>query len=425
MTENSRAVSGRNHLLQEQKPERLVLSPAMMVEQVDGQGATIYLQDDGTRLRIPQALFNLLFLFEKPATIETALGAHAGNAGAVRAIDSLKEKGFLLIESALARTRPVRKRPTTDVPTGLFDCPPRKFSETGDDVVFLGVPYDLGDKNAAGSRHGPAQLRETSLQILYGLERKTGRPRGWFDADRECPIGKGVSLGDYGDIFVEYGEPQCVTFARITDTLSGAIADGALPVLVGGDMTISLPAIKLVQAQGDTAILHISRFRPNRTFKKDHTPEPDRVPGEDGFVTPSTLSRQCQALPNISQFIQIAPFDDGAELSSTYIPDHALCRTKDLITDGRAFLDRTVPEQKKVFLCLDINALALPSGRTGFHYRHLHEFLIFTGTTYTIAGIAITGLNPGQDQWHVMAMIALNLLLTVIDSPTAGKVCHA
>ncbi len=411
MTESSETMSDQQRPRQGQEAERLVLSPSMHVEQIEGQIATIYLQNEGTRIRIPKALFNLLFLFEEPATIKDALGANADNPGALKAINSLREKKFLLAEDDIAI--PAKRRPTTDVPSGLFDCPPRKITETSDDVVFLGVPYDLGDMDAAGARNGPVQLREVSLQILYGLERKTGRPRGWYDADRGRPILKGISLGDYGDVFIEYGEPQHATFSRITETLEGAIANGALPVLVGGDSTISLPAIKLVQAQEEMAVLTIGRYRPAR------------APAEDGFITPHTLPGQCQALPNISHFVQLSPFDKTADLSPAQEPGHSVCQTDSLMSEGVAFIKNTLPGQSRIFLCLDFNALASPADKTGFHYQSLHEFIAFAGSHYEIVGVALTGINPKQTQWHVMAMIALNLLLTAIDSATGKEVPHA
>lgn len=230
----------------------LIVAPSLHVEQSDAQSVTIYLRTVGTRLRVPRKLYDLLLAFETPRDLDSVT---AGDARMAAALDRLREKGFLVAPGAAARHAP--QRLVTDPPIRLFDCPAHKLAPNGTDIVVLGVPYDLGDPAAAGARQGPSALRETSLQLLYGVDRRTALPHGWFDADLGRPILQGVTIGDCGDVFVDPGEPQAAMFARIAEILRRVAGEGSLPVLLGGDAATSIPAIEFLQAHAALTVIWI------------------------------------------------------------------------------------------------------------------------------------------------------------------------
>lgn len=350
----------------------LVLSPAMGVESIDGDGATLYLRDVGTRVRVPLALHRLLLRFERPTSREDVAGTGGQAAAIAKAIANFEAKGFLVPEGA---PPPVSRRLLTAVPVRLFDCPALKDEVV--DVAVLGVPSDAGDRSAAGARQGPSALREVSLQLLYGIDRRDGRALGWYDADRRRQVLAGVGMGDLGDVFVDHGEGQAAIFARISQAFAAPMQAGALPVLIGGDVTVSFALTSLLAARGGLGVLRLGS-----------------APGADRHathgVTPESLERHVLALPGVASYAFASP---GKALSVD-VPD----------------------EVRAIHLGIDVASFLAPGSAEGFAYAELRDFIVELGRRHVIAGIDLVGLSPMRSCWGVTAMTALHHLVTAVDA---------
>jgi agmatinase len=382
--------------------ERLMLAPTMRLEQLDAGHATIYLRSNGARIRIPRALYELLLKFETPRTTASALG---GDAHVAATLAKLRTKGFLVGESEAEV--PVPKRLTTDPPVRLFDCPAQKLGLASTDMVAIGVPYDLSDRSAAGARNGPMALRETSLQVLYGIDRLSGEPRGWYDADRGRPILKGVSIADCGDVFVDPGESQADLLARITAVLTEVVSAGCLPVLLGGDAAITFPAIRFLQARSSLAVIHIGCIAPSMEATRS------------SFVTPSVLADHLLELPGVTSYVHLG--DGGHDDAASH--ERARISAVRYRADGIVLLEPLLKAGQRVYLCLDLNALQMPGDTqvdnadcVRFSYPELHALLCEFGARYSIAGLGLVGSNPSRGNWGVVGMTAIHLLLTAMSA---------
>jgi agmatinase len=387
------------------RAERLLLSPAMHVEQSDPQAATIYLSSSGARLRVPRALYDLLLRFETPRYLTEVVRGERQEA----ALAKLRDKGFLVAEGEAERSVPLRL--LTDPPVRLFDCPAYKPGSASAEVAVIGVPYDLSDTAAAGARVGPAAIRETSLQTLYGLDRLTGRPRGWFDADLGRPILAGITIGDCGDVFVDPGERQAQLFARITEVLDKVATAGSLPVLLGGDGAISFPAVAALQARAPLAVIRIGGAGLYRSS------------GPGTFVSPASLAAQALAMPQVSRWLEIGVCGstDGG------VPGFETLSLARLRREGAAALDECLGDARRVYVSLDLASLAQPGdpGHAGdecdrFGYPELHSLIHEIGTRHIIAGMDVVGANPLRPGWNASAMTAVHLLLTGLSAAKDG-----
>ena len=94
--------------------------------------------------------------------------------------------------------------------------------------VFFGVPYDRSSTYKAGSRFGPSAIRDLSANLeLYSVR---------SDIDLEK-----VPVHDLGDIDTLEGMEG--TLHRISSVWAELIADGKIPIMVGGEHTITKAAI--------------------------------------------------------------------------------------------------------------------------------------------------------------------------------------
>lgn len=121
---------------------------------------------------------------------------------------------------------------------------PAAPSAQGLDVALLGIPYDGGTSYRTGARFGPRAVREQSSLI-----------RPWHPVLKVQPFER-LRVADCGDVDVV---PISIerTFAAIERRLDAVIADGAMPVCVGGDHSVTLPILRtLARRHGRLGLVH-------------------------------------------------------------------------------------------------------------------------------------------------------------------------
>jgi agmatinase len=94
--------------------------------------------------------------------------------------------------------------------------------------VFFGVPYDRSSTYKAGSRFGPSAIRDVSANLeLYSIR---------SDIDLEK-----VPVHDMGDL--DTVEDSRETLKRVSSVWSELVAGGKIPIMVGGEHTITKAAV--------------------------------------------------------------------------------------------------------------------------------------------------------------------------------------
>jgi agmatinase len=101
----------------------------------------------------------------------------------------------------------------------------------GYDVVFLGAPFDSGTSHRSGTRFGPQAIRVTDY-----LPHDASRPHLALGVD---PLAE-LRVGDAGDVVMPSGETE-KSLKRLEDAVLAVRAAGAIPVILGGDHTITFP----------------------------------------------------------------------------------------------------------------------------------------------------------------------------------------
>lgn len=113
---------------------------------------------------------------------------------------------------------------------------PYQTDLTGVDVALLGVPFDSGTSYRSGARLGPREIRAQSSLI---------RPYSYFQ--KISPF-ETLAIVDAGDVDAPpVGIEQA--YAAIEAGVTRVLAAGAIPLVVGGDHSISLPCLRAVSKQ--------------------------------------------------------------------------------------------------------------------------------------------------------------------------------
>jgi agmatinase len=109
---------------------------------------------------------------------------------------------------------------------------------------LIGMPTDRNSSFERGAAAGPAAIREA----LWS-------ERGNAAAECGLEIGEDFLLDDAGDLPLAETESDD---AAMRDAVAGALADGTIPLSLGGDHAVTFPQIEAVAAHhGPVDILHI------------------------------------------------------------------------------------------------------------------------------------------------------------------------
>ncbi|WP_096435828.1 agmatinase [Alteribacter populi] len=112
------------------------------------------------------------------------------------------------------------------------------------DFAVLGVPFDTAASNRVGARYGPQHVRDASVLL---------RP---YNPDQEINIFDYCSGVDYGDIDVVPGNVHR-TYDQMTEGLVPLLEKGVVPIILGGDHSISLGNLRSFAKQhGPVAMVH-------------------------------------------------------------------------------------------------------------------------------------------------------------------------
>jgi agmatinase len=285
-------------------------------------------------------------------------------------------------------------------------------SADGSDIAVLGVPFDEGSPFMPGSRFGPRAIREHSMRFVGGTDTlfdiRTGE-------QIFSPGAAGQRIADLGDVEVRPATPQG-TAANITEAVGSALAAGALPLVLGGDHSITYPIVRAFSGP-----IHVVQFDAHLDYL-----EPDgdyRYTNEHAF-------RQIGGLDSVNRLTAVGIrslrtsarlYRDAVADGNRIVPPHEL---RELGSHGVAEL---VPADARCYVTIDIDSLdhslvpgcvsAEPGGLT---YDELRGALVALAERVEIVGLDLVEVNPMVDIGAgATAYLAAHLLVE-----TLGAICR-
>lgn len=278
------------------------------------------------------------------------------------------------------------------------------------DAVIVGVPMDMSVLYRSGARFGPRAIRDAS----GGL-----RPHHWKADEIEPPFDK-LRVIDYGDIEVFPGYIE-QSIKVVETALTPIFQSGAFPVILGGDHSTTLPALRACAARhGPVSLVHFDAhpdFWPGTPERPYHHGSVFRRAAEEGLIDPAS-SVQIGIRGSISSGI----------IAETRAAGFRLLTAEQFARQGvRATLEdihRTT--SLPVYVSLDIDsvdpAFAPGTGTpevAGLTSREIVE-LVRGLRGLPLAGFDVVEVAPAYDCAEITALLAANLvhelLLALADS---------
>jgi agmatinase len=110
--------------------------------------------------------------------------------------------------------------------------------EAGAGAAVYGIPFDATNISRTGANYGPRGIRDVSVQFLT------------YNAMLDFDVADALSPVDCGDCDVIPGDPAR-TFERAQADLEQILRAGAVPVTLGGEHSVTIPAVRAVRAVHD------------------------------------------------------------------------------------------------------------------------------------------------------------------------------
>jgi agmatinase len=101
-------------------------------------------------------------------------------------------------------------------------------------AAIYGLPFDATNISRTGANYGPRGIREVSCQFTT------------YNATLDFDLLAALSPVDCGDCAIALANPE-KTFARAQSDIGAILAADALPVTLGGDHSITIPAVRAVR----------------------------------------------------------------------------------------------------------------------------------------------------------------------------------
>jgi agmatinase len=279
-------------------------------------------------------------------------------------------------------------RPYVGIPTFLRARLVADIATLDAKIAVLGAPFDEGSPFLPGSRMAPRAIREQSLRFA-------GR-NGIFDIDggqeylvREMEQGL---IADVGDVDV-YPTNPAKTFEGLTRDVRAILARGALPVVLGGDHSISFAVVRAFDEP-----VHVLQFDAHT----DYAPITAELQYTNGHAF-----RHIAAMKHVTGLTQI-----GIRSLRTS-PE----QVRDIKADGHRIIsmrefDRmrpqdvaaALPEGTRCYVSIDVDALdmsltpgCVSAEPNGMSYAQMRDALRAISERLDVVGFDFVEVNPPLD----------------------------
>jgi agmatinase len=273
------------------------------------------------------------------------------------------------------------------------------------DAAIVGVPFDLGAGFRSGARFGPKAIRDISVRY-----RLSGSKPGFWDlrTRRQKAACKVVDLGDVDTVPLDW--QQC--FDNITRDVGRILDRRALPVVLGGDHSITFPILRAFEEHEPITIVHFDA----------HTDYRDEVRGVR-FAHGSAM-RRCSELPWVRNVYSIGIRSLrtlGEEVEALERRGNVIIPAWDIHESDVSSIVERLPTDRSVYISFDIDGMdpsIAPGTGTpevgGLNFNQARALLEAVCASNRVVGMDMVEVNPLFDSGQITALLATQLIIETL-----------
>jgi len=278
------------------------------------------------------------------------------------------------------------------------------------DVAVIGVPNDMGTQWKSGARMGPRGIREGSTLYSFGLE-------GAYDIEKDIMyLGPGWDVVDCGDVDMVHGDHE-KSLNNAEKDVRKIVEKGAMPVVLGGDHSISIPVGKALDSFEKVHVIQIDA----------HLDWADERSGQKNGH--GSCIRRLSEMDHIGEIFQFGirgissslkeDVDAAKEYGATILSPRQIRKM------GIEEVINQLPEGENYYVTIDIDGLdpsLAPATGTpspgGFFYDEVNEMLEGIAKRGNVIAFDLVEVAPPYDPTGITgqtgARVALDLLSFVL-----------
>lgn len=280
------------------------------------------------------------------------------------------------------------------------------LSRIDSEIAVLGVPYDAGIGYRPGTRFGPRDIRNYSVRYSAWGSWKGGTG-GYWDINQKKRMLTGARIVDCGDVDIAYYDFER-NMELMTRSVSAILDRKALPVLLGGDHSVTYPLVRAFERFAPLDIVHIDA----------HLDWIDHVDGIK-FANGSPL-RRVKELPFVREMthlgIRCIRSREGDYADATR--SGARIFTRQMIREeGAKAIVEQMPAMNNVYVTIDIDGLdpSIAPGTgsptvDGLLYHEVRTLLQGVAGKGRVVGFDLVEVNPYIDHHGQTALLATTLI---------------
>ena len=272
------------------------------------------------------------------------------------------------------------------------------------DIAVMGIPYDMGAPYLSGAKLGPRRIREVSTH--YGRGNK-----GFYDPERdESYLEAPIKIVDCGDVDMVPCDLNG-SFENITAAVRKIIEKGAIPAMMGGDHSVTIPTARALDCYDDVVVVQFDAHL-------DWT----NIKGGQRFSNGSPMRRMSE-MKHIGKMAQIGIRGLGSSAKSDF--EAARKYGSVIITSKEAKRIEAegvlakIPRGKKYFVTIDIDGFDLsiapgvgsPSPG-GLEYNLVSDVLYGIAKMGDIIAFDMVEVAPQYDQAGITPRVAAMTMLS-------------
>jgi agmatinase len=275
------------------------------------------------------------------------------------------------------------------------------------DVAVLGVPNDMGLQYRPGARFGPRAIRDASTLFSFGHG-------GAYDHEDDATYltEEQVKIVDIGDADIIHTDMES-SHANTESAVRKILDSGAMPLILGGDHSITAPCVKAFDHHGPVHIIHFDAhidFVDVRHGVRYGHGNPIRRASEMNHVTGITQLGIRNVSSSSSKDYQDAR-DAGCDILSV----------RDVRRLGKTKVLDRIPNNVKYYVTIDIDgfdpSIAPGTGTPshgGFIYYEVQELLKGLAQKGDVVGLDLVEVSPPYDPAGVTSILAAQLLMNAV-----------
>ncbi|MGY0412042.1 agmatinase [Staphylococcus sp. mip270_02] len=282
----------------------------------------------------------------------------------------------------------------------------KKLKELNADVAVIGVPNDMGTQWKSGARMGPRAVREGSTLYSFGLD-------GAYDIENDITyLGPKWKVFDIGDVDVVHGDLM-QSHENTERTLRKIVETEVIPVIIGGDHSITAATGKGLEALGPFHVLQIDA----------HLDWADHRSGQR--YGHGSCIRRLSEMDHVKNIYQYgirgisSSLKEDVEAARKY--GATILSPKQMREKGAENLASLIPKGEKVYITIDIDGIdpsIAPGTGTpspgGLLYDEVNDLLKAVAKHNEVVAFDLVEVAPMYDQTGMTGQTAARIMLDLL-----------